>query len=448
MRKFVIASVAALMVSATLGLGAQTPATAGPPDAYIPKAGPTFNDPYGSPAQTRKVIRTVNRTIDSVPRGGKIRIASWNVRSGNVVNALLRAHRRNISVQIVMDRHNWNPLNPNVDAARLARGLRAGNAGRAPEHRSWLRQCFGSCRGTSGIAHSKFFLFDKVKGKPAKDGSKRMARWVAMYGSYNATELGATIQWNDLFTFREDANRYAFFEEVFRQMKHDKPVDQPFVTYDDGYIATSIYPYAGAGTEQDPDMAVLNTIACTGAATKSGRTRIRIVQTALHGERGLMIARKLAQMRRQGCDIKIVYAMFGTQVVGILRQAGINLTHLAYDSNEDGVYDRYVHSKTMAVHGNIGGIPNAMATWNGSANWTSVALVSDEVVGVIRDTKITKTYMQWVDHLAASRPAYWGRFAADSTQPGNDLPPLEHEAVARRAAERGVDPYALIKKEL
>lgn len=455
MRKNLIAVVTAVMLAATLMTGA--PATAKPPkklpDSYIPKNGPAFNNPYGGPDQVRALIRKVNRTIDSVPRGGKIRIASWNVRSGNIVRALLRAHRRGVSVQVVMDKLNWNPNNPNIDAQRLAEGLKAGNKKRSKERRSFVKRCRSSCRGPHGIAHTKFFLFNKVKGV-GRNGEEKIARYVTMYGSYNATELGATIQWNDLMTIKEDKPRYKVFEDVFDQMRRDKIVPQSYVAYDDGVIANQFYPYLGEGAVGDPVMAALKSITCTNAGTPNGRTKIRIAQTSIHGDRGIRIARKLASMRRAGCDIKVAYAMNGGQVTQILRAAGIAQTHLAYDANLDGVYDRYLHAKTMAVHGNIGGVPNSMVTWNGSANWTQVALASDEVLGTVRKVGVTRKYLKWIDKLMVSRPLYWDKGSSAGTATEARTVRMEisakqyHRNVTETATERGVDPYALIKGEM
>lgn len=457
----IIMLVATALVAVTL-TGA--PASAkGTPDKYVPKAGPAFNNPYGNKAAVRRLISQVNRTVDSVPRGGKIRISAWNVRSAAITNSLIRAHRRNVSVQVVMDRANWNPNNPNVDAARLKAALRVGNKDRAKEKKSFLRRCIGSCRGKHGIPHSKFFLFNKVKTKKGK--KIKTVRWVTMYGSYNATELGATIQWNDLFTIKNDEARYDQFLSVFDEMVKDKPIKNAYTGYyDDGAVATAFYPYVGKNAGNDPIMDVLNQVTCKGATTnKNGTTRIRIAQTAMYGDRGLALARKIAQLQRSGCNIRLVYAMFGGEVLRILRAAKVPLTHLAYDNNEDGLYDRYVHMKSMAISGYYGGNPGARMVWNGSANWTSVALASDEVVGVVNKKWVTNKYMQWIDYMFTHRPAAWGpehpgnnvaaptgRFAAGAmdTYEARAAAQDQYDAtVEARARKRGVDPYALIKEE-
>ena len=93
-RKIIMLVATALVAVSLTG----APASAkGTPDKYVPKAGPAFNNPYGKKADVRRLISQVNRTIDSVPRGGKIRISAWNVRSANITNALIRAHNRKVS---------------------------------------------------------------------------------------------------------------------------------------------------------------------------------------------------------------------------------------------------------------------------------------------------------------------------------------------------------------
>ena len=70
-------------------------------------------------------------------------------------------------------------------------------------------------------------------------------------------------------------------------------------------------------------LSVLNQVRCTGATRGtgiSGHTKIRIAQTATYGERGLAIAQRLAVMKQRGCNIRIVYAMFGQQALKVLRR--------------------------------------------------------------------------------------------------------------------------------
>ena len=150
------------------------------------------------------------------------------------------------------------------------------------------------------------------------------------------------------------------------------------------------YPYTGKHTTRDPVLSALNNVRCTGATRGTGihgHTKIRIAQTATYGARGLAIAHRLAAMKKRGCNIRLVYAMFGRQALQVLRHdagvGGVPMTHLAYDADCNGIYDKYVHMKSMTVSGVYGKNTHARITWNGSANWTPVSLASDEVVGTL-----------------------------------------------------------------
>ncbi|MBA2956374.1 hypothetical protein GON03_18700 [Nocardioides sp. MAH-18] len=446
-RKIAIVLVPFLVAGMLVVLGGSSATSAKPkhpkPPKYTPAAGATFNNPYGGTAARRAIIRKLVKTIDSVPRGEEIRIASWNVRSPNIATSLLRAKKRRVSVQIVMDRSNWREDNPNPDAARLYRELKKGNGHRKLERRSWLRQCRGACRGPHGIAHTKFFLFSKA-GE---------AENVVIYGSNNATELAADIQWNDVYTRINHPDEYAEFLSVFNEMVVDhKPAGGGYRLWAHGPFTSVFYPYAGqAAPKTDPVMDVLDKIRCKGATGRGshGRTKMRIAQTAMYGDRGIAIAHRLAQMHRRGCDIRIVYAMFGNEVLRILRheagRGGIPLTHLAWDRNEDGIYDRYVHMKTLAVRGVYDGDTDATLTINGSANWTPVSLASDEVIGVLTQPKPNRTYMKWIDFLFTHRPTSWGRERIGVASGVDDA---VEGGMERRVGSTAPDPYALIKKEL
>ena len=49
------------------------------------------------------------------------------------------------------------------------------------------------------------------------------------------------------------------------------------------------------------------------------RTRIRIIQYSIYGDRGVYIAKKLRQLWNQGCDVKMIYALSTRPVMAILR---------------------------------------------------------------------------------------------------------------------------------
>lgn len=415
-------------------------------DHFIPHGGVRFNEPYNRVYKSYHIRREIIRTIDSMRPGTRIRISAWNVHSYIYTHALILAHQRGVSVRVLMDHANAFPGYPNPDVNRLQAALKKGNQGRPADMTSWLRKCYRSCRGTRGIPHSKFFLFNSV-GRPSKNkpGKKRKGvKWVSMYGSNNATDLAANVQWNDLYTFVDHQEVYNEFHTIFRQMSRDKKVKGgAFREYPHHNFTLYFYPYTGPEAEKqgDPDLRILNKIRCTGAtggAGDHGHTVVRLAQDAILGERGIAIAHRLVTMARRGCEIGIAYSLLGGNVKQVLRTGPIRLTHLAYDANEDLLYDHYLHMKTMAVSGVYAGKTNAWLTLNGSANWSPVALASDEVVGVFLRKKLTQKYLRWINWLLTHRPPWW-------RPDGMNIAPRTMVTTDGRTVK--IDPYQLIRQD-
>ncbi|WP_418062172.1 phospholipase D-like domain-containing protein [Pimelobacter simplex] len=400
-------------------------------DSYRPNPGLRFNEPYNRGGKKANTIRRhILRSIDSTRKGDVIQMAAWNIRGRSWMKSLIRAHKRGVAVQVIMDKVNWGPGHPNPEAAAVAKVLK-GKENRPVQ--SWLKRCSSSCRGKRGIPHSKFYLFSRVNDRS----------YVTMFGSNNATNVAAEDQWNDLYTWVNNKKIYTTFQNVFNQMKLDRNQgSRAFVRA--RFSPTQLvdfYPYKGAIPTKvgDPDMYRLNRISCrgaTGGAGYKGRTKIRIMQTAIHGERGKKLARKLVYLRKAGCDIRVVYALMGGDVHKILTRGKVAKLQLAYDRDRNGVYDIYLHLKSLAISGVYEGRTNARVTYNGSANWSSVPLASDDVVGEFRDISMTKAYIDWTDFLFKHRPKRWG--------PVN-LAPVKSSVVEGRIMP--VDPYSFMKEQ-
>ncbi len=370
---------------------------------YSPKTGVIFNEPYNRGGKWRFAIRAhLIKTIDSVKKGQNISFASWNIRGAVYRDALIRAHNRGVRVRIIMDRGNNNAISPNPDVNMIrAEFKKKKNQNRKAKRRSKVKMCVSSCRGGSGIAHTKFFQFSKA-GK---------SKWITMYSSNNATDIAAIAQWNDMFTVAGRKSVYKGFHKIFNQMWKDKRRKNAFQQVTSGRMSFDFYPYYGKGATGDPDMKKLNQVTCSGATGGTGtrgKTRILMAQDALLNERGIRLAKKLVKLRKQGCDIKIVYALLGKRIRTILDNGGVRTLQYSYDRDRDGLYDIYLHMKSMAISGNFGGKSNAQVVYNGTANWTPVALASDEVVAKIAIPRIERRYAKWINFLFNNRPPSWG----------------------------------------
>ncbi|MDN4172736.1 phospholipase D-like domain-containing protein [Nocardioides sp. SOB77] len=368
---------------------------------WKPRAGVVFNNPLGDRGQRRRIVRQVIKAIDHTPGRGEIRIASWNVRNAGITRALASAHRRGVTVRLIMSRGNLGTReDPNPGVRRLVRELSVnGNKLRRPVRRSHVKSCVSSCRGTTGISHSKFFLFSRAGA----------SRWVVMNGSFNATDLASSNQWNDVYVVRGKPKVYGAFRRTFTEMWRDKPVRKAYSRTRVGPVTAFFYPYAGPRAKRlDPALSELKAVRCRGARnTSSGRTKVRIAMTSWFGERGTRLAWRVRRMQNNGCDVKVVYAVMGNEVLRILRREGrrpVRLQQVVQDFDGDGVYDRYLHMKVLTIKGRYRDSRRATVVVNGSANWSPAVLNSDEAVLRIRRAPVLRDYNRWIEKLYRNPP--------------------------------------------
>jgi len=359
-----------------------------PPRNYVIRPTSYFSFPNRSRRERLAIHNKVLATIRSVWGGrktslgvplranGKIRIATWSFDDWDVAKALVAAKKRGVSVQVVAAKsankgHKpWRWLRK-----KLGKKLyRAGNAS-SRERTSFARQCRGSCRGPGGTPHSKFFLFKNV-------GSRHLPA-VSVQGSANLTGMAYTGQWNHV-QVQHSSRIWNDFMAVFREMRIMRPRGNPYHVQRVGNIANYFFPRPRARPRHDPVMQLLSRVNCqgaTGGGTRAGRTKIRIIQYAIYGERGTWIAKKLRYLWRAGCNIAMIYALSSRSVLSILRsRAGRGAIPMKQSVIKDpwGNIVKYNHSKWMTITGRWARSRASYITFNGSANWSNLAFSGDE----------------------------------------------------------------------
>lgn len=383
--------IALLMVTIGLVIPAHSSASAAPKPNYTPANGATFNNPLGTKADKRRILAKIMKSIKASPRGSNIDIFTWNFLSAGGAEELIKAQKRGVRVRLLMDDSNLEQID-NPPFRRLRSGLKAGNKGRKASRHSWARVCKGTCRSKGGGAHSKFFLFSKV-GK---------TRWVYIQGSANFTNAAAGNQWNDIVTHRGNKQMYRWASTMFEQAAADKPVSPPYSHKVFGNTELIMFPATGRRTK-DPVMELLNKVTCKRATnTQSKRTVLRVAPDVIRQARGMALGKKLRQLWQDGCDVKIGYTVMGIDVGRMLNDPSgrgpVPMRHLATDSDFDGQFDKYFHMKAMTIRGNVAGKRNNFVVLNGSANWSGLAKVSDENLGIYWKKKLTQRYESHIDY--------------------------------------------------
>ncbi len=375
------------------------------PGHYTPPAGPKFNNPLGGQSARRTILRHVIRTVDSVrgyrlPKGvscprrpelypAEIKISLYSIADLKFVDRLIAAHRRCISVQVLMNDHLSAATSPSW--ARLVHAL-----GGDRSRRSFAYRCHRGCRGGPSVLHTKMYLFSQAGH----------ARNVVMEGSSNMTSNAARVQWNDLLTAPDQQSLYDHYKSVFEEMVRDRRVSHPLRTFDDGRYQSIFFPQPNTWAGHDARMDMLRSIHCRGArdgAGSGGRTVVEINMHAWTGTRGAYLARKVHRMWAEGCIVRVLYGFmwhstYTTLVHGTGPRMQVRRTIFPHPGSR--VAAIYTHMKTIAVSGNVGQDPSSWVVWNGSDNFTNLGPRDDEV---IMRTYGRTLYQRYVAHNAYIR---------------------------------------------
>lgn len=370
--------------------------------------GVTFSSANGSRAQKWAIINKIISTIRRTPSSGSIQVMSWNIMSDSAVSALIDAAQRGVRVRVIMDAANQSRDVPNPGFTRLVRGLRAANAAKSskfPTSRySYAKKCAGSCRrGVAASAHSKYYMFSKVGA----------SRNVVMQGSANLTNAAAGNQWNDLFTYVDNAALYKWVYGVYNQMWRDQYVSPTWVSFKQPTYELHFSPRLNG--ETDPLTYQLQHVTCTGASgagSSSGRTIIRAAPDVFRGEWGMTVAKELRRLWNNGCNVKVGYTVIGVDVKKYLSSTAgrgpVPLRQLAQDADGDGEFDKYFHLKAWTINGrsDANGSDDKSYWWTlqGSSNVSDLSKISDENIGVFKYKSVTLKYQNYIDTWFTNPP--------------------------------------------
>ena len=361
--------------------------------SFTPQPGPTWNNPRGDIVARNVNMAKVRNTIDSVPRKGVIRIALYSYNRRDIGDALIRACQRHVSVQLVL---NDNSIG--VEANRMMRYLGSKTQPRFEDHcnpkprptkhhphrkpypvPSFFKVCAGACRLGSDISnqHAKFYLFSATgNGKP-----------VVMFGSNNLMSFAANVHWNDLYTVVGNQQMFDDFSTDFAQMAEDRYRKNPYWVAQDGPYTVEFGSDPHVSGRKDHIYQRLDQVACRAPAGygEAGHTAIRIMMYGWVGVRGLMLARKVAQLSRAGCHVRVLLSGAGRRVHAVLHRAGVGIRRSALDLDDDPLtgfeetgWEVFSHEKWMSLNGTWAGQP-FKGVWTGSENWSDVSRHNDEV---------------------------------------------------------------------
>jgi HKD family nuclease len=411
-------------------------------DHFVPPAGVHFNRPLGNRESMRSNLTYVIRMVNSMPgyrqpaesgspcRGvslSRIRISLYSLTDQPVAKALVNAAKRCVSVQVLMNNHLTSANDPAWH--RLQSALHANVRSRGVDRPSFAHRCSYGCQGR-GVLHTKMYLFDS--NVPAPNGSWNKIVKTVVVGSSNMTFNAAKVQWNDLYTVRNNPRLFSQYQIQFARMKRDNGFHRTRGPVTTGIYQTTFWP---TRVGPDPYMSALRSIHCTGArgAGVQGRSIVYINMHAWFNSRGLALARQVRSMYNHGCYVRVLYSFMSFGVFKILHKgtgARMSVRRTLFSHNGKTAY-LYSHFKNIAASGYIGRSRSAHVAWTGSNNFTNEGVHFDEVMMRIASTSAYNGYVKQYSYIRERKSS--ATYANFSEPSGGGRAPGQSPAVQLRS---------------
>ena len=375
---------------------------------YHVPTGAYFNNPRGSWNSRLRIERQVMHAINNTRKGSIIRIALYSFDRIPVAKALIRAKKRGVHIQILMNDHQ------DTKAMKMLRGYLGTNV----KKKSFIYKCHSGCRTDhpKRLLHTKFYTFSKTGG----------SKWAVFFGSANLTMNAARHQWNDLFLMDDDKELFKQYVALFDDMKKDYGKQQlpfpPFcgipangVACDDAvdFGTTVTFPKL-VGPKNDPIVAILNRVQCITVAADGSRVRTKLAVNmhTIRGHRGNYLADAYRRKFAEGCQARFSFGLVGaitkTHLGAKTPRGRLPLRSTGFDynpnnnedpkNNPDGkldlTLDYYSHQKFLIIQGNYAGNPNAQLVFTGSSNWGSLGSVNDEILVAVQGKRVARQYLK------------------------------------------------------
>lgn len=351
-----------------------------PVDITLPEA--LFTDAVivADGKQSKVILNRLVELIDAVPEDGSIYVSIYLFEYEPLLQALERAHTRNVSLHVMMDRSD-----------------RSDNTATANK----LDELDGSVEivwiynNASGIAinHNKFVLLPEVST------SEGTLENVIFQTSQNFKESGnRKIQDGVILS---DADLYDAYLDYWQDMKslaNDQMADFEYREYEDPDTGVKAYFYPkrrdGLPYEGDTIIELLNGIDDPSSAT------VKIGMSAWSDSRGEILS-TLENLISEGLNLEVVTkSSIGDETYDrLVSLADSGATIRIYNMSKSGPQKVNIHSKFMMIDGTWNGEQTQLLL-TGSQNFTMNALYNNNEVSLLfRDHEFYTDYETYFEEL-------------------------------------------------
>jgi phosphatidylserine/phosphatidylglycerophosphate/cardiolipin synthase-like enzyme len=372
-----------------------------------------FQDPGATPAPDLSLEQHAIALTEATPAGARITFAFRDFNRQPVADALIAAAARGVRVEGVVD--GGERARTAVTSLRAALGpdfVICGEPGFT----------FQSCITNSAVPslqHNKFMTFSALAGG---------RRHVVLQTSKNFFGPSQFHYYNDMVEISGDRRLYEGYVRYLEAMKAQRrSADHYVVTSGDGGRNT-MFPSPRSQPDRDTDDTIvdrMDEIDCSRGG------EIRAANMAFRSARAV-IMRKLAELRRDGCDIEVILSNADGDILAGLASAGIRV-HPFFLRAADPRPQVIVHSKFWLVDARsaVTGRRTRL-TYAGSSNWRDDQQLSDDMLLRIADHGVYRDYRGYWELIRS-------RAASDQNRPANEAvaPAAAHAVLDRRGRKRG-----------
>ncbi|KRF13989.1 hypothetical protein ASG90_14415 [Nocardioides sp. Soil797] len=370
---------------------------------WRPQAGAKFNVPRVGGERMYRLENQVIAAINHAKPKTTIKMVMFSFDRTQVSDALIRAKRRKVRVQVILNGHEFpraqrdlkRVLGPRTKVVKKRNKKGKVISKKRVHRKNFFYQCKSSCRGDGDVQHSKFILFEKAGA----------AKKVVMLGSLNMKMNGVKNQFNDLLTINDSPKMYDKLRDIFREMGHDRVLKDSYRLYRDGKkYQLEVMPFprskATAKTKwtpsRDPIIKALSKVKCKGARTNDGRTIIRVNMHAWDKSRGALIANRFRDLYAKGCNVAISVGFAGAKVRNIFatptKRGRVPVRSTGFDTDGDQEIDLYSHDKILTINGHYGAKHDRKMVITGSSNYQNGGQYGDELIFRVFNSAIYRQY--------------------------------------------------------
>jgi phosphatidylserine/phosphatidylglycerophosphate/cardiolipin synthase-like enzyme len=377
LRPFALAATLVLAGSLVGQPGGVTATAAVGDVTFTPTPGPVFTDPATDPEGpgARRIITLLDDLIVNSPAGSTIRIATMKLNVPSTVGALVSAHRRGVTVRIVL------PERFRTDDGVRTLNRELNRRPTSPDDTSYVAFCHRACLANNEYseAHSKLYLFS----------SSGTAQQVVVTSSSNITENGYRTAFNDAFTIVGNPAVYVGARRYVDRLHLDvTPRANPYTEASGKGAVMKFFPDFTRVARRDAVSTIFNNVHCRagrGSGDGKGHTVVDLVQPEWSSNRSYIIDR-LDRLQRRGCLVRVLTTRGGA-APSMLRKLVRSSIRVRYsDLFQGSTRTSYAHSKYIAINGGFYASSNTQTVFTGSTNMTLTATrSSDNAMLRIRD---------------------------------------------------------------